>query len=608
MCGIVGILSSQPVKTRLLDALRHLEYRGYDSTGVATLENRHLTCCRAAGKLTNLEERLKSLELHGTIGIGHTRWATHGRPTEANAHPHIVNRVAVVHNGIIENFRELKQELEEDGREFLTETDTEILAHLVDREMSNGAPPDEAVGAILPKLRGTFAAAFLFEDEVDLLICARMGLALVLGFGNEEMFLGSDPAALSSFTNKISYLEDGDWAVVTRGTTTIRDIQGTIVTRPVLTWAGAPVLVEKGSYRHFMDKEIHEQPEMIGRCLSNYVNLNDGRVNLPFDLPFDFCAVDRLTLVGCGTAYYAGLIAKSWFEKRSRLTVEVDVASEFRYREPPLRSGDLTVVISQSGETADTLASLRYAKNAQQHTLAIVNVATSTIARESEAVMPIMAGAEIGVASTKAFLCQLTTLSCLAIAAGRKRGILSSGDEESLVSDIIRLPQLLTRVLALEAQVQTLARELVKHPSVLYIGRGTSFPVALEGALKLKEISYIHAEGFAAGELKHGPIALVDDRMPIVVLAPYDSHFEKTLSNMQEVAARGGKIVLITDSRGAEFGAPLAFATLILPIAAQTLAPILYTVPLQLLAYHAAVLMGKDVDQPRNLAKSVTVE
>jgi glucosamine--fructose-6-phosphate aminotransferase (isomerizing) len=608
MCGIVGILGREPVAGSLVDALKRLEYRGYDSAGVATLEEGQLACRRAEGKLRNLEARLASEPLSGTIGIGHTRWATHGRPTETNAHPHATDRLAVVHNGIIENFRELREELEKKGAKFSSETDTEVVAHLVTEEMKNGRSPAEAVGVALPRLRGAFALAFLFKGEDDLLIGARKGSPLAIGYGEGEMFLGSDAIALAPFTDTISYLEDGDSAVLTRNGAEIRDAKGSKVERAVLRSSASAFLVDKGNYRHFMAKEIHEQPEVVGHTLAHYLDMAAERVRLPLDLPFDWRALEGISISACGTSYYAGLVARYWFERFARLPVEIDVASEFRYREVPLKAGGLAIFVSQSGETADTLATLRYAKEHRQHVLGIVNVPTSTIARESDAVMPTLAGPEICVASSKAFTCQLAVLACLAIAAGRARGVLTEQDERKLVHALIEVPRLMTEALALEPQIKHLARDLANTRNVLYLGRGTSFPLALEGALKLKEISYIHAEGYAAGELKHGPIALIDEKMPVIVIAPYDRVFEKTLSNMQEVAARRGKIILLTDPEGAREVRAEPLSKITLPAMPATVTPLVYAIPVQLIAYHTAVEMGTDVDQPRNLAKSVTVE
>jgi glutamine---fructose-6-phosphate transaminase (isomerizing) len=608
MCGIIGIIGSEPAAPQLVDALKRLEYRGYDSAGVATLEGGTLTRRRAEGKLRNLEKKLGLEPLAGTIGIGHTRWATHGRPTENNAHPHATERLAVVHNGIIENFSELRRELEGKGAKFATETDTEVVAHLVTDEMSKGADPVAAVTAALPRLRGAFALAFLFAGEDDLVIGARRGSPLAVGYGDGEMYLGSDAIALAPFTGSIAYLEDGDCVIVRRAGASIRDVAGQAVTRPTVRSGASAFLLDKGNHRHFMAKEIHEQPEVVGHTLAHYINFAKGRIELPGPLPFDFRAIDRISISACGTAYYAGLIGKYWFERFARLPVEIDVASEFRYREAPFAPGNLALFVSQSGETADTLATLRHAREHKQHIVSIVNVATSTIARDSDLVMPTLAGQEIGVASTKAFTCQLTVLACLAIAAGRARGALSEEEEEKLVGALIETPRHMAAALALEPRIEQLARDLAKCRDVLYLGRGTSFPLALEGALKLKEISYIHAEGYAAGELKHGPIALIDETMPVVVIAPYDRVFEKTVSNMQEVAARGGRIILITDPQGAREATVNSLVTMTVPEMPVTVTPLVYAIPVQLIAYHTAVIMGTDVDQPRNLAKSVTVE
>jgi glucosamine--fructose-6-phosphate aminotransferase (isomerizing) len=608
MCGIVGIVGRVAAAPLMVDALKRLEYRGYDSAGVATLEDGHLTRRRAEGKLKNLEQRLAKEPLAGTVGIGHTRWATHGRPNETNAHPHATDRVAVVHNGIIENFNELRQELEAAGAVFATETDTEVVAHLVTAEMKTGKKPAEAVAAALPRLRGAFALAFLFEGEDDLLIGARRGSPLAIGYGDGEMYLGSDALALAPFTSRVSYLEDGDWVVLNRRGAQVRDAGGQAVERAIIKSSASAFLVDKGNHRHFMAKEIHEQPEVVGHTLANYIDMAAERVCLPENMPFDFRKLERVSLSACGTAYYAGLVGKYWFERFARLPVEIDIASEFRYREAPFAAGNLAVFVSQSGETADTLATLRYAKEQKQHVLSIVNVPTSTIARESDVVMPTLAGPEVGVASTKAFTCQLAALACLAVGAGRARGVLSVEDEKKLVRALIEVPRHMAAALKLETKIEHLARELAKSRDVLYLGRGTSFPLALEGALKLKEISYIHAEGYAAGELKHGPIALIDETMPVIVIAPHDRVFEKTVSNMQEVAARGGRIVLVTDPRGAEAATVESTAVLALPEMPAMVTPLVYAIPVQLIAYHTAVIMGTDVDQPRNLAKSVTVE
>ncbi|MBR0910226.1 glutamine--fructose-6-phosphate transaminase (isomerizing) [Bradyrhizobium japonicum] len=608
MCGIVGILGRSPVAEQLVDSLKRLEYRGYDSAGVATLEGKHLARRRAEGKLKNLEKRLEAEPLKGTTGIGHTRWATHGKPTVNNAHPHATERVAVVHNGIIENFRELREELEKKGTVFHTETDTEIVLHLVDDLLTRGNKPVEAVKLTLARLRGAFALGFIFAGDADLMIGARNGPPLAIGYGDGEMYLGSDAIALGPFTDTISYLEDGDWVVLTRKGATVFDKDGHAVQREKIKHAASTSLVDKANYRHFMAKEIHEQPEVVGHTLARYVDMATERVSLPVKLPFDFKSIQRINITACGTASYAGFVAKYWFERFARVPVEVDVASEFRYREAPLRKGDLAIFISQSGETADTLAALRYAKAEGVHTVAVVNVPTSTIARESETVLQTLAGPEIGVASTKAFTCQLMVLANLAIAAGKARGELSDEDETKLVHGLVEIPRLMSDALTTELQIEKLAREIAKSRDVLYLGRGTSFPLALEGALKLKEISYIHAEGYAAGELKHGPIALIDETMPVVVIAPYDRVFEKTVSNMQEVAARGGRIILMTDAKGAEEATVESLVTIVMPDMAAAFTPMVYAVPVQLLAYHTAVIMGTDVDQPRNLAKSVTVE
>jgi glutamine---fructose-6-phosphate transaminase (isomerizing) len=592
MCGIVGILGRAPVAEQLVDSLKRLEYRGYDSAGVATLEGKKLDRRRAEGKLKNLEAKLAAKPLAGHSGIGHTRWATHGRPTENNAHPHATERVAVVHNGIIENFRELREALEKKGTVFKTETDTEIVLHLVDDMLKNGA----------------FALGFIFAGENDLMIGARNGPPLAIGYGEGEMYLGSDAIALGPFTDTIAYLEDGDWVVLTRTSATIYDKSDAIVQREAIKHTAATSLVDKANYRHFMAKEIHEQPEVVGHTLARYVDMATERVTMPVKLPFDWKDIQRVSIVACGTASYAGYIGKYWLERLGRLPVEIDVASEFRYREAPLRKGDLAIFISQSGETADTLAALRYAKEQGVHTVAVVNVASSTIAREAETVLPTLAGPEIGVASTKAFTCQLMVLSALAVAAGKARGELSDADETKLVHGLVEIPRLMAAALTTEVQIEKLARDIAKSKDVLYLGRSTSYPLALEGALKLKEISYIHAEGYAAGELKHGPIALIDENMPVVVIAPYDRVFEKTVSNMQEVAARGGKIILMTDARGAAEATIESLVTIVLPDMAAAFTPMVYAIPVQLLAYHTAVIMGTDVDQPRNLAKSVTVE
>ena len=608
MCGIVGIIGVEPVADRLVEALRRLEYRGYDSAGIATLSGQGLDRRRAEGKLNNLAGKLASAPLDGTIGIGHTRWATHGGATEINAHPHIARGVAVVHNGIIENFRDLLEDLERDGYSRSSETDTEAVALWVARELDRGSSPREAVARTLPKLRGTFGLVFLFGDHPDLLIAARQGSPLAVGHGRDEMYLGSDAFALAPFTNQVTYLEEGDWAVVRPGSVEIFDFDGNSVHRVRQTSSASAALADKGNHRHFMAKEIYEQPETISHTLAHFVDLSQEAIALRENLSFDFANLSRLTITACGTAFYAGLVAKYWFERYARLPVDVDVASEFRYREPPLADNGLTLVISQSGETADTLAALRYAVGQGQHIAALVNVQESTIARESDVVFPTLCGPEIGVASTKAFTAQLTALASLAIAAGQARGTLSASEAHTLVRALIELPSAISEALRHERSIEALARQLSRASDVLYLGRGQMFPLALEGALKLKEISYIHAEGYAAGELKHGPIALVNEDMPVVVVAPSDDLMEKTLSNMHEVSARGGRIILITDSEGRAAVGDDVGDIIEMPRVHPFVAPILSAIPVQLLAYHTAVFMGTDVDQPRNLAKSVTVE
>jgi len=608
MCGIVGIIGVEPVAPRLVDALKRLEYRGYDSAGVATLEHGSIARRRAEGKLGNLASKLGMEPLDGKIGIAHTRWATHGAPTEANAHPHATDKVAIVHNGIIENFRELLEDLAKDGYLPKTQTDTESVALWVTREIDRGLDPEMAVGRTLKLLRGAFALAFMFKGHDKLLIAARHGAPLAVGYGETEMYLGSDAMALAPFTSRLSYLLDGDWAVITPKGVTIRDGSDAIVRRETLVSQASALLVDKGNYRHFMAKEIYEQPETISHTLSHYVDMGAEKVALREVLPFDFKSLSRLTVSACGTAYYAGLIAKYWFERYARLPVDVDVASEFRYREPPVEKGSAALFISQSGETADTLAALRYCAREGQHVVSLLNVPESTIGRESEVVFPTLCGPEIGVASTKALTAQLTALASLVIAAGVARGTIDRAKERELVRALVELPAAVSEALGTEAQVEKIAKGLSKAKDVLYLGRGQMFPVAMEGALKLKEISYIHAEGYAAGELKHGPIALVDETMPVIVVAPSDDLQEKTLSNMQEVAARGGQIILVTDEEGkSRIGHGVA-ETIVIPKVASFVAPILALIPVQLLAYHTAVFMGTDVDQPRNLAKSVTVE
>jgi glucosamine--fructose-6-phosphate aminotransferase (isomerizing) len=606
MCGIVGILGSKPVAGDLVEALRRLEYRGYDSAGIATVENGTLDRRRAEGKLRNLEQRLVREPLQGCVGIGHTRWATHGRPTENNAHPHMSERVSVVHNGIIENFAELRLMLTGKGHKFETDTDTEVVVHLIADEMLEGSTPVQATRKALAHLRGAFALAIIFAGEDDLMIGARQGSPLAIGHGDGEMFLGSDAIALAPFTSDLTYLEEGDWAVLTRQGATIYDRTGKAVERPRIKSVASALTVDKGNHRHFMAKEIHEQPEVISHTLANYIDFSEGRATLP-DLGVDPAKIGRIAMSACGTAYYAGLVGKYWLERYARIPVDIDIASEFRYREPPLGEDGLAVFVSQSGETADTLATLRYCKGQGQRIASIVNVRTSTIARESDAVLPTLAGPEIGVASTKALTCQLSVLACLAIGLGRARGVLSEAKERELVRALGEVPRHIATILRSEARYEKLAPTLAKARDILYLGRGVSYPIALEGALKLKEISYIHAEGYAAGELKHGPIALVDQKVPVVVVAPEDDLFDKTVSNMQEVAARGGRIVLVSNAEQERAGCELE-AHLPVPTAHPFTNPLLYAVPVQLLAYHTAVFMGTDVDQPRNLAKSVTVE
>ncbi|MFD2237758.1 glutamine--fructose-6-phosphate transaminase (isomerizing) [Aureimonas populi] len=608
MCGIIGIISREPVSSRLVDALKRLEYRGYDSAGIATLEGGALGRRRAEGKLANLERHLAENPLPGTIGIGHTRWATHGAPTTRNAHPHATARVAVVHNGIIENFRELRAELSAEGYAFESDTDTETVAVHVTREMDRGAAPREAVAATLKRLEGAFSLAFLFKDEEGLLIGARKGSPLAVGEGKDEMFLGSDAIALSPFTDAVRYLEDGDSVILDHGRAAIYDFDGNEVVRPLRQAVGKAFYVDKGNHRHFMQKEIYEQPEVVGHTLGAFVDMTTGRTKIPQGQPLDFSSVRRMAISACGTGFYAGTVGRYYFERYARIACDLDVASEFRYRESPLGDVDLALFVSQSGETADTLASLRYAKAQGLKTASIVNVPESTIARESDLLLPTLAGPEIGVASTKAFTCQLTALAALSVRAGVDRGAVSAEEELELTGALAEAPRMINAALHLEERIEELAHDMANHRHALFLGRGFSYPLAMEGALKLKEISYIHAEGYAAGELKHGPIALIDETMPVVVIAPHDRVFEKTVSNMQEVAARGGKIILITDEKGAASGAVDAAETIVLPNMPEILTPIVYSVPLQLLAYHTAVHMGTDVDQPRNLAKSVTVE
>ncbi|MCP8893352.1 glutamine--fructose-6-phosphate transaminase (isomerizing) [Shinella daejeonensis] len=608
MCGIVGIVGNQPVAGRLVEALKRLEYRGYDSAGVATIVDGRLERRRAEGKLFNLERRLAEEPLGGTIGVAHTRWATHGAPTEANAHPHFVEGVAVVHNGIIENFSEIRDEMTAEGAAFTTETDTEVVAQLLAKYRREGLGRREAMHAMLRRVTGAYALAVIFEDDPSTIMAARSGPPLAIGYGQGEMFLGSDAIALAPFTNEIAYLVDGDWAILGRDGAFIFDNDGNRVERPRQISSAAAYLIDKGNHRHFMEKEIHEQPEAISHALGHYVDFLRHEVK-PVTGEIDFASVPSLAISACGTAYLSGLIGKYWFERYARLPVEIDVASEFRYREIPLNPASAALFISQSGETADTLASLRYCREQGLKIGAVVNTRESTIAREADSVFPILAGPEIGVASTKAFTCQLAVLAALSVGAGRARGTISAEEERELVRHLCEMPRIMSRVLnTIQPAIEQLSRDLSKCRDVLYLGRGTSYPLAMEGALKLKEISYIHAEGYAAGELKHGPIALIDENMPVIVIAPHDRFFEKTVSNMQEVAARGGRIIFMTDEKGAAASRLETMATIVMPTVHEIVAPMIYSLPIQLLAYHTAVFMGTDVDQPRNLAKSVTVE
>ncbi len=607
MCGIVGVLGQLEAAPRLLDALRRLEYRGYDSAGLTTLENGRAVRRRAVGKLAELVRLVAREPARGTVGIGHTRWATHGAPTVENAHPHAAGPVHVVHNGIIENFQELRAALAADGFPCETETDTEVVARLAERALARGAPPLEAARAALAAIEGAFALAFLFEGEPDLMIVARHGSPLAIGWGEDEMYVGSDALALSPMTGRVTYLEEGDHAVLTRAGARIFDAEGREVVRETRSVSVENTLVEKGRHRHFMAKEIHEQPSVVGRVLARYVSVDRARVQSPAEA-VDWPSVSRLFLIGCGTASYAGHVAKYWFEQIAGLPCELDIASEFRYRDAPLDGREAAIFISQSGETADTLAALRHVSGRLAATIGVVNVTESSIAREVGLALPILAGPEIGVASTKAFTCQLATLATLAILAGRARGRLGAEEEARLVAALLDLPRLMAETLRLEDRVAAAAQDVAHARDVLYLGRGRMYPIALEGALKLKEISYIHAEGYASGELKHGPIALIDEGVPVVVAAPSDPLFGKTVSNMQEVMARGARVLLLTDAAGDAAAGDAAWERIVLPEVAPELAPILYALPVQLLAYHAALARGTDVDQPRNLAKSVTVE
>ena len=607
MCGIVGIVGNTPVAQRLFEGLQRLEYRGYDSAGICTIEDRRLERRRAEGKLQNLGRELSAHPLGGTIGIAHTRWATHGAPTVGNAHPHIAGGVALVHNGIIENFKPLRDELLADGHTFRSETDSEVVAHLVARELERGSSPEQAVATVLPRLLGAFAIAFLFGDYPDLIIGARMGAPLTVGYGEGENYLGSDALALAPWTQRIAYLDEGDWAVVRRETIEIFDRENRRVERKVVQSGASSAPIEKGNYRHYMLKEIFEQPVVVADSLSSYIRPFEGTIALP-DFDFDLSSVERLTIVACGTSFYAGLVAKYWIEQFARVPVDIDVASEFRYRDPVLAPGGLALFISQSGETADTLAALRHARAQGQRIAVVVNVPTSSMAREADLLLPTHAGPEIGVASTKAFTCQLAVLAALAANLARAKGRIDSEVERDIVAHLQEAPAALNAALSHDEQIADMAHLVAPAHDVLYLGRGPYYPMALEGALKLKEISYIHAEGYAAGEMKHGPIALIDEAVPVIVLAPSGPLFEKTVSNMQEVRARGGRIILISDSEGIAEAGEGCIATIEMPRVHPLIAPIVYAVPVQLLAYHAAVLKGTDVDQPRNLAKSVTVE
>jgi glucosamine--fructose-6-phosphate aminotransferase (isomerizing) len=607
MCGIIGIVGKAAVAERLVDGLRRMEYRGYDSAGICTLHDGALVRRRAEGKLGNLERELASQPAPGTVGIAHTRWATHGAPTAHNAHPHATGEVALVHNGIIENFKPLREALIARGRRFESETDTEIVAHLVSEQVEAGQSPQEAVAAVLPQLRGAFALAIAFRAHPEMLIGARLGSPLVVGFGEGETYLGSDALALAPLTQRIAYLEEGDWVVITREGAAIFDRDNNAVQREVTTSGASAAAIEKGNYRHFMQKEIFEQPTVVAQTLRSYLRPVEMQVSLP-QIDFDISAVDRVTIVACGTSYYAGMVAKYWFEQFARVPVDIDFASEFRYREPVLPPGGLALFISQSGETADTLAALRHCKAEGQTIAVVVNVPTSSMAREADLLLPTHAGPEIGVASTKAFTCQLAVLAALAAHFAVRKGRLSRKDEAEIVRQLLEAPACLNAALDHDDEIAAMAHLIAPARDVLYLGRGPDFPLALEGALKLKEISYIHAEGYAAGEMKHGPIALIDEAVPVIVLAPSGPLFEKTVSNMQEVRARGGKIVLISDKAGLAEAGEGCLATIEMPRVHPLIAPLVYAVPVQLLAYHTACVKGTDVDQPRNLAKSVTVE
>ncbi|MDR6787093.1 glucosamine--fructose-6-phosphate aminotransferase (isomerizing) [Sphingomonas sp. BE138] len=607
MCGIVGILGHEDVADRLLDGLKRLEYRGYDSAGIATIVDGAIARRRASGKLVNLGKELAAHPLPGTTGIAHTRWATHGGPTTNNAHPHATDEVAVVHNGIIENFKPLREELQARGRVFTSETDTEVVAHLISEQVEGGKTPVEAVREVLPRLHGAFALAILFRSHPELLIGARLGSPLVVGYGEDETYLGSDALALAPLTQRIAYLEEGDWVVCARDGTQVYDRANQPVERPVTISGVTGALIDKGNHRHFMQKEIYEQPIVVAQTLRSYLQRFEGKIVLPIP-DFDLSGIRRVTIVACGTSFYAGMVAKYWFEQFARVPVDLDVASEFRYRAPVMEEGGLALFISQSGETADTLAALRHARSEGQTIAVVVNVPTSTMAREADLLLPTHAGPEIGVASTKAFSCQLAVLAALAANLAKAKGRLSETEERSIVRQLAEAPAAINGALAYDEPIEGIAGVIAGARDVLYLGRGTDYPLALEGALKLKEISYIHAEGYAAGEMKHGPIALIDENVPVVVIAPSGPLFDKTVSNMQEVQARGGKVLLISDYDGVEAAGDGCVATITMPKVHPLIAPIVYAVPVQLLAYHVAVAKGTDVDQPRNLAKSVTVE
>ncbi len=608
MCGIVGILGGDDhVADRLLEGLRRLEYRGYDSAGICTVHDGAFDRRRAPGKLVNLANRLAAEPLPGRGGVAHTRWATHGAPTEDNAHPHIVGDVVLVHNGIIENFKPLREELLAEGREFRSQTDSEVVAHLIAREVERGRAPRDAVATVLPRLHGAFALGVMFRDQPDLLIGARLGAPLTVGYGEGENYLGSDALALAPLTQRIAYLEEGDWVAITRETVEIHDRANNRVERPIVHSGVSGQLVSKGNHRHFMLKEIHEQPVVVAQTLRSYLRPLEERVALP-DMAFDLAAIERVTIVACGTASYVGMIGKYWIERLARVPVEVDVASEFRYRDPVLTPGTLGVVISQSGETADTLAALHHMKAAGVTTAGIINVPTSSMARQVDLLLPTHAGPEIGVASTKAFTCQLAVMAALATNLARATGRLSPETEREIVAHLGEVPEAMSRALGADGEIAAMAGQIAQARDVLYLGRGPEYPLALEGALKLKEISYIHAEGYASGEMKHGPIALIDDQVPLIVIAPSGPLFDKTVSNMQEAQARGARVVLISDEAGIAQAGEDAIATITMPTVDALIAPLVYAVPIQLLAYHVAVAKGTDVDQPRNLAKSVTVE